>query len=121
MSEIVFSDHLVVDPSFLKSLESQNLFVFSASKRMKYAEGKRTDEVDGTRVVLQVAREAGNDLSNAQFTVTTDQILNPEKIVNQDVRLHIDTAKPWASSRRNSTFAQIQVSLHGTLQIVGAD
>lgn len=120
MAEVDFSTHVAVDPAFLEKLSGQSLFVFGASRRMKYEDGKRTDEVDGTRVVLQVAREVGNDLSNAQFTMTTDQVLNPEEIIDRDVQIRIDEAKIWASSRRNSTFAQIQVSLHGALQVVGA-
>lgn len=123
MAVIDFSRHVMVDPAFLSDLEAQDLFVFDMVPRYAYEDGKRTDKVAGTTVTLQVVRSATNPLSNFQFAVITDQVLERETWLDEDVHLTVDrdATKVWARSSKGTTFAQVEVSLHGRLTLAGGD
>lgn len=121
MAIIDFSKHVLVDPDFLSELEGQELFVFDLVPRYAYEDGKRTDKVAGTTVTLQVVRSATNPLSNLQLTLITDQVLEREQWLDEDVHLVVDrdATKVWARSSKGTTFAQVEVSLHGHLALAG--
>lgn len=101
------------------SLEGQQLFVADARERYEYEDGKRTDKVVGTTVTLQVERDSDNPLSSHVFDLQTEQVLDPDGLLDKSVSVHIDSARIWASTRRNSTYAEPQVSLRGTVQVLG--
>lgn len=121
MAVIDFSKHVLVDPAFLSDLEGQELFVFDLMPRYAYEDGRRTDKVTGTTVTLQVVRSATNPLSNLQLSVITDQVLEREQWLDEDVHLTVDrdATKVWARSSKGTTFAQVEVSLHGHLSLAG--
>lgn len=121
MAVIDFSRHVMVDPAFLSDLEGQELFVFDLMPRYAYEDGKRTDKIAGTTATLQVVRSATNPLSNLQITLVTDQILERDKWLDEDVHLTVDrdATKVWARSSRGTTYAQVEVSLHGHLTLAG--
>lgn len=121
MAVIDFSKRVLVDPAFLSDLEAQELFVFDMAPRYAYEDGKRTDKVAGTTVILQVVRSATNPLSNLQLTVITDQVLERDQWLDEDVHLTVDrdATKVWARSSKGTTFAQVEVSLHGHLTLAG--
>lgn len=99
------------------TLEGQQLFIADARPRYSYDDGKRTDEVVGTTITVQVERDHDNPLSSRTFDLQTDQVLNVENIIDESVSIKIDDVKIWASSRRNSTYAEPRVTLHGTVEV----
>lgn len=100
-----------------QTLESEDLFVADARPRYAYEDNERTDKVVGTTVTLQVVRDEDNPLSSQSFDLQTDQILDIEGIIDKSVNVHIDNARIWASSRRNSTYAETHVTLRGSIEV----
>ena len=116
--EVDLMSMMALKESAKNDLESAALFVADARPVYQYDDsGKRTDKVAGTRVTLQVDRQLGNPLSSKQFEVRTDQIFNVDDIVDKSASVKIDDATVWASSRRNSTFAEPHVSLRGHITL----
>ena len=99
------------------TLEGQQLFVADARQKYAYEDNQRTDKVIGTTVTLQVVRDKDNPLSSHVFDLTTDQVLEPDNIIDKDVNIEIDDVSVWASTRRNSTYAEPQVTLHGKIVV----
>ena len=99
------------------TLEGQQLFVADARQKFAYEDNQRTDKVVGTTVTLQVFRDNDNPLSSHVFDLTTDQILDPDQIIDKDVTVEIDDVRIWASTRRNSTYAEPRVTLHGKINV----
>lgn len=116
--EVDLMSMMVLKESAKNDLESADLFVADARPVYQYDDsGKRTDKVAGTRVTLQVDRQLGNPLSSKQFEVRTDQIFNADDIIDKSASVKIDDATVWASSRRNSAFAETHVSLKGHITL----
>lgn len=99
------------------TLEGQQLFVADARQKYAYEDNQRTDKVIGTTVTLQVVRDKDNLLSSHVFDLTTDQVLDPDNIIDKDVNIEIDDVSVWASTRRNSTYAEPKVTLHGKIVV----
>lgn len=117
--EVDLMSMMALKDSAKADLESASLFVADARPVYQYNEaGKRTDQVVGTRVTLQVDRQPGNPLSSKQFELRTAQIFDSDDIMDKSVRVKIEEATIWASSRRNSTFAETHVSLKGQISLV---
>lgn len=116
--EVDLMSMMALKDSAKADLESANLFVADARPVYQYSDsGKRTDQVVGTRVTLQVDRQPGNPLSSQQFEVRTSQIFDPDDIMDKSAHVKIEEATVWASSRRNSTFAEAHVSLKGQISL----
>lgn len=115
--EINILDMVGLKKSGKDTLEGQRLFVSDARQRFAYENNQRTDKVVGTTVTLQVVRDVDNPLSSHTFDLTTDQILDPEQIVDKDAVVEINSISLWASTRRNSTFAEPRVTLRGKVTI----
>lgn len=99
------------------TLEGQKLFVADARERFAYKDGRKTDSVVGTTVVCQVERDRSNELSSKTFEIKTDQVFEPEKIIDASISVEINGVKIWASTRKGSDFARPEVSLVGTIQV----
>lgn len=116
--EVDLMSMMALKDSAKADLESASLFVADARPVYQYTEaGKRTDQVVGTRVTFQVDRQPGNPLSSKQFELRTSQIFDPDEIMDRSVQVKIEEATVWASSRRNSTFAEAHVSLKGHISL----
>lgn len=97
-------------------LESQRSFVADARKRVKYVDGKATDEYDGAVLTIQIDR--GERFANSRYNLIVEDNFDVEKILDEDVIVHIRNAKVYARSSKNSTYATVEVSLHGSVEFV---
>lgn len=98
-------------------LENQSSFIADAKKRVKYEDGKPTDKFDGAVLTIQVDR--GERFANARYNLIVDDDVDVENVLDKDVIVHIENAKVYAKTSKNSTYASIEVSLHGSVEFIG--
>lgn len=100
-------------------LHDQKSFVADARKRYKYVDGKVTDESVGAVLTIQIDR--GEQYANSRYNlIVDDNDLDIETIVDEDVVVNVDDVKIYAKSNKGSTYATIEVSLHGHIDLVNA-
>lgn len=97
-------------------LENQRSFVADARKRVKYVDGKATDEYDGAVLTIQINR--GERFANARYNLIVDDDVDIENVLDKDVIVHIENAKVYAKTSKNSTYASVELSLHGSVDFV---
>lgn len=98
-------------------LENQSSFIADAKKRIKYKDGKPTDDTDGAVLTIQVDR--GERFANARYNLIVDDDVDVENVLDKDVIVHIENAKVYAKTSKNSTYASVEVSLHGSVEFIG--
>lgn len=97
-------------------LENQSSFVADAKRRVKYEDGKPTDDYDGAVLTIQVNR--GERFANARYNLIVDDDVDVENVLDKDVIVHIENAKVYARTSKNSTYASVELSLHGSVDFV---
>lgn len=97
-------------------LENQSSFVADAKKRIKYVDGKPTDEFDGAVLTIQVNR--GEQFANSRYNLIVDDDVDVKNVLDKDVIVHIKNAKVYARTSKNSTYVSVEVSLHGKVEFV---
>lgn len=97
-------------------LENQSSFVADAKKRVKYEDGKPTDEFDGAVLTIQVNR--GEQFANSRYNLIVDDDVDVENVLDKDVIVHIESAKVYARTSKNSTYASVELSLHGSVDFI---
>lgn len=97
-------------------LENQRSFIADARKRIKYENGKPTDETDGAVLTIQVNR--GERFANARYNLIVDGDVDVENVLDKDVIVHIENAKVYARTSKNSTYASVELSLHGSVDFI---
>lgn len=101
-------------------LRKLNTYVVGCRRRSKYVDGKVVaGEYDGTTLTIQVDR--GQEYANSTFDLIVPQLLESENVLDRDVDVYVDEAKVYAVTYKNSTYAQIKVSLHGHVEFVRDD
>lgn len=115
--KINLSDFVDFSEKGRQILHDQKSFVADARKRVKYENGKPTDETDGAVLTIQVDR--GEQYANSRYNlIVDDNDLDVETIVDEDVVVNVDDVKIYAKSNKGSTYATIEVSLHGHVDLV---
>lgn len=97
-------------------LENQSSFIADAKKRVKYKDGKPTDDTDGAVLTIQVDR--GERFANARYNLIVDDDVDVENALDKDVIVHIENVKVYARTNKNSTYASVEVSLHGNVEFI---
>lgn len=100
-------------------LETQKSFIADARKRVKYVDGKATNDTDGVVLTIQVAR--GEKFANSRYNLIVVDDLDVENVLDKDVVVHIENAKVYAKSSKNSSYATVEISLHGSVKFVEND
>lgn len=97
-------------------LHDQKSFIADARKRVKYVDGKPTDETNGAVLTVQIDR--GERFANARYNLIVDDDVDIENVLDKDVIVHVENAKVYARTSKNSTYASVEVSLHGSVDFV---
>lgn len=97
-------------------LENQSSFVADAKKRVKYEDGKPTNEYDGAVLTIQINR--GERFANSRYNLIVDDDVDIENALDKDVIVHIKNAKVYARTSKNSTYASVELSLHGSVDFI---
>ena len=97
-------------------LENQSSFVADARRRVKYEDGKPTDDYDGAVLTIQINR--GERFANARYNLIVDDDVDIENALDKDVIVHIENAKVYAKTSKNSTYASVELSLHGSVDFI---
>ena len=83
---------------------------------MKYEDGKPTDKFDGAVLTIQVNR--GEQFANSRYNLIVDDDVDVENVLDKDVIVHIENAKVYARTSKNSTYASVELSLHGSVDFI---
>lgn len=100
-------------------LESQRSFIADARKRTKYVDGKATDDYDGAVLTIEVER--GQRFANSRYNLIIEDDVDVDNVLDKNVIVHIQNAKVYAKTSKNSAFASVEVSLHGSVDFVEND
>ncbi len=103
-----------------KELAEQRSYIADARKRTKYEDGKAVSGVyDGTVLTIQIER--GEKYANSRYNLIVADMYEPEDVIDCDVRVIVDDAKVYARSSKGTTYAGMEVSLHGHVEFLDAD
>lgn len=98
-------------------LRSQKSFIAEARKRPKFVDGKPTDETDGAVLTIQIDR--GQRFANSRYTlIVDDDNLDVEDVLDKDVLVNVEDVKVYAKSSKGSSYASVEVSLHGSVDFI---
>lgn len=97
-------------------LQNSRLFVTDVRPRKKYVDNKATDEVIGSNVTIEFDRHQNY---TGDFVIATDEVISDDYI-DEDVIVNITDAKVYSRTSKGSSYSSIEVSLHGTVQLVNS-
>ena len=111
------SDFIGITGKGIEVLQNSRLFVTDVRPRKKYVDNKPTDEVVGSNVTVEFDRHQGY---TGDFVIATDEVL-PDDYIDKDVIVTVTDAKVYSRTSKGSSYSSVEVSLHGTVQLVNSD
>ena len=111
------ADFVGITEEGIEVLQNSRLFVTDVRPRKKYVDNKPTDEIVGSNVTVEFDRHQSY---TGDFVIATDEVIS-DNYIDEDVIVNITDAKVYSRTSKGSSYSSIEVSLHGTVQLVNSD
>lgn len=103
-----------------KTIEDAEWVILDCAPDFKYVDGKKTDSQSGTTVLLGGPRSGDKLVRNKEMKVKLDEVWTEDdckKVIDEapEVKVHVTRAVVWGSSKMNTEFVKIDLSIHASL------